>query len=88
MHLGGTAEVVASEVRVAYHRYARLVVEESHGVGAQPCHVNEDILLRMTVDQSVGYVKHATLGVKDVHGGKVAVTWLYAYHLVGNLDGV
>ena len=42
----------------------------------------------MPVDEGVCNVIHAFLCVEDVHGGKMAVFWLDAYHLLGHLDGV
>ena len=53
MHLHRTANLVCTEVRIAYHGYLRLLVEETHGVGREACHVGKDMLVGVAVDKRI-----------------------------------
>ena len=64
VNLQRASGLVGSEVAVAQHCHHRCVVEEPHCHGAELCYVDEHLLVGVAVDERVGNVERALLGVQ------------------------
>ena len=88
VHSRGATHLVGAKVRIAEHGYHGLFVEELHGLLAQFGNIGEHLGIGMTIDERVGHIIDAFLGVQNVHRGKGVVTIFDANHLFGHFNRV